>query len=312
MRIMSPLGHATRELFDQLMEDEKLECSFRKDGYYEIYLTRAGLESAAEDAAFVADYGFHSEIIPGDALREREPAMNRRVLGGIFYPDAASLNPFSFVRELANRAERHGARVETGADVAEICITNGKVRGVRMQNGESLEAESVVLATGAYSTSLIRRLGLRLPLQAGKGYHRDFEYKMGKPPLLQHACSLGENGVFCTPMDGFVRLSGTLEFSGTNHEMRLGRLEQLTNATTRYLNGMENFVSRSEWCGLRPCISDGLPVVGPLMRYCGLFIATGHAMLGLTLGPVTGKLIAEYILDGSPGLDISGLSPERF
>ena len=118
--------------------------------------------------------------------------------------------------------------------------------------------------------------------------------------------------VFCTPMNGFVRFAGTLEFSGVNHEIRRPRLEQLTKAAGRYLNTMENATVRSEWCGLRPCLPDGLPAVGPLPRYPGLFLATGHAMMGLTLGPVTGKLIAECILDGSASLDIRALRPERF
>jgi D-amino-acid dehydrogenase len=312
MRIMAPLGHATRKLFDELVEQEKLECCFRREGYYEIYLTERGLKSARKEAAFIARHGFHPEIMPGDALRDREPAMNRQVLGGVFYPEAATVNPYRFVLELAKRTECYGAKLQTGTDVAEIRTVDGRVRGVRLQSGEIIEADAVVLATGAYSSSLVRGLGLRFPLQAAKGYHRDCESGEGKPPLLRHACVLGENMVFCTPMDGFVRFAGTLEFSGMNHEIKRPRLEQLTNASKRYLNGTTDAAFRSEWCGLRPCMPDGLPVVGPLSRYQGLFIATGHAMLGLTLGPVTGKLIAECLLDGSPSISLSGLSPERF
>ena len=118
--------------------------------------------------------------------------------------------------------------------------------------------------------------------------------------------------VFCTPMEGFVRFAGTLEFSGVNDQIRRPRLENLTSAARLYLNTMEGAVIRSEWCGLRPCLSDGLPAVGAIRHYPGLFIATGHAMMGLTLGPVTGKLIAECILDGSPSLDIAALDPNRF
>ena len=113
-------------------------------------------------------------------------------------------------------------------------------------------------------------------------------------------------------MDGFVRFAGTLEFSGVNHEIRRPRLEQLTNASSRYLTTMDDPTVRSEWCGLRPCLPDGMPAVGPLSPYSGLFIATGHAMMGLTLGPVTGKLIAECVLDGLASMDITALSPSRF
>ena len=192
-------------------------------------------------------------------------------------------------------------------------IRNHKACGVETRNGDVLEADSIVLAAGAYSMPLFRKLGIRLPMQAAKGYHRDCEAGgENKTPLLSHACVLGESLVFCTPMDGFVRFAGTLEFSGVNHEIRRARLEQLTNASRRYLNSMTDATFRSEWCGLRPCLPDGLPAVGPLPQYAGLFVATGHAMMGLTLGPVTGKLIAESILDGRPSMDITGLVPGRF
>jgi len=312
MRTMSPLGHASRQLFDELVEQERLDCCFRREGYYEIYLTERGLESAKKEAALITRYGFHPEVLSGDALREKEPAMNRDVLGGVFYPEAATVNPYRFVLELAKRAEQHGARFELGADVTGIRVFDGKVRGVDTRGGAVVEADSVVLATGAYSTSLIRGVGLSFPLQAAKGYHRDCEAAKGTPPLLRYACVLGENMVFCTPMDGFVRLAGTLEFSGLNHEIRRPRLEQLTNASKRYLNGLAEVAFRSEWCGLRPCMPDGLPAVGSVTKIPGLFIATGHAMLGLTLGPITGKLIAEYVLDGTPSINLAPLSPERF
>ena len=90
------------------------------------------------------------------------------------------------------------------------------------------------------------------------------------------------------------------------------RLVQLTKAASRYFKTIEDATVKSEWCGLRPCLPDGLPAVGAISRYPGLFVATGHAMMGLTLGPVTGKLIAECVLDGSPSMDISALRPDRF
>jgi D-amino-acid dehydrogenase len=123
---------------------------------------------------------------------------------------------------------------------------------------------------------------------------------------------LGETSVFCTPMSGFVRFAGTLEFSGLNHEIRRGRLDQLTRSATRYLMGMGDAPARSEWCGLRPCLPDGLPVIGPAPRHAGLFVATGHAMLGLTLGPVTGKLMAEAVLEGRPSPSLHAFRLDRF
>lgn len=312
MRAMAPLGHASRAIFDELAEQEKIDCCFQRNGYYEIYLTPHGLASGEKEAALIGRHGFHPEIISGDALREREPAVNNQVLGGVFYPEAATLNPYRFVTEMANRAERHGAILRTRTEIADVLTGDGRVRGIRTRAGEVVEAGGVVLAMGAYNAALIQKLGLPFPLQAGKGYHRDSSTTRGGAPQLRQACVLGENSVFCTPMDGFVRFAGTLEFSGVNHEIRRPRLEQLTNASMRYLNGIDDSNFRSEWCGLRPCMSDGLPVVGPVPGHRGLFIATGHGMLGLTLGPITGRLIAESILDSAPSMDIAALRPDRF
>jgi D-amino-acid dehydrogenase len=113
-------------------------------------------------------------------------------------------------------------------------------------------------------------------------------------------------------MDGFVRFAGTMEFSGVNHEIRGARVAQLTKAAKSFFEGVGDVESTSEWCGLRPCTPDGLPIVGPLSAPEGVYLATGHAMLGLTLGPVTGQLVAEWILDGKPSIDVGAMRVERF
>jgi D-amino-acid dehydrogenase len=312
MKALAPLGHASRALFDELIETEKLRCWFCPGGYYEIYLTERGFNSAEKESRMLSRYGFHPKGVSGAELREREAAINDRVVGGIFYPEAATINPYHFVLEMKERAERQGAKFRTTSEVFSLDIVNRRVQGVQLQNGESIEADSVVLTAGAYSVPLLHRVGIRFPLQAAKGYHRDCEAKPGSAPLLHHACVLGENMVFCTPMDGFVRFAGTLELSGVNHDIRRPRLEQLTKAASRYLKTMDDVTVRSEWCGLRPCLPDGLPALGSVSRYPGLFVATGHAMMGLTLGPVTGKLITECVLDRSPSMDITALRPDRF
>ena len=311
MDVLGPLGHTTSRLFDELIEQEKLDCGYRREGYYEVYRTARALEAAKRDAGLISRYGYHPEILAGRELREQEPALNREILGGIFYPEAATLNPHRFVVELARRASCRGATFHSRIEVARILTRSGLVQGIQTTNGESFEADAVVVAAGASSTPLLQKLGLIFPLQPAKGYHQDRVIGKGTP-ALRHACVLGENFVFCTPMDGFVRFAGTLEFSGLNHEIRRPRLEQLTNAAKGCLHGVEDSAACSEWCGLRPCMPDGLPVVSPVLRYAGLYVACGHAMMGLTLAPVTGQLIADCVLDGNPRKDIRGLRLERF
>ncbi|HXI44017.1 MAG TPA: FAD-dependent oxidoreductase, partial [Bryobacteraceae bacterium] len=146
MRVMAPLGHASRKIFDELAQQEKIDCCFQRNGYYEIYLTARGLASGEKEAALTGRHGFHPETVSGDALREREPAINRQVLGGVFYPEAATLNPYRFVMEMANRSERHGAVLRTRTEIADVLTADGKIGGIRTRDGEVIEAGTVVLA----------------------------------------------------------------------------------------------------------------------------------------------------------------------
>jgi D-amino-acid dehydrogenase len=159
MRTLAPLGHASRVLFDELIQKEELRCWFCRDGYYEIYLTESGLASAKEETRRILRYGFHPEVISGDALRKREPAINYCVVGGVFYPEAATINPYQFVMEMAQRAEHHGAKFQTATGVVALRTTDGRIRGVQAQNGDLIEADSVVLTGGAYSVPLLHALG---------------------------------------------------------------------------------------------------------------------------------------------------------
>mgnify|MGYP005849147333 CR=1 FL=1 len=312
MATLGPMGHRSLRLAGELVAEEALDCDYRQAGYYEACLTETGLRASEREAGFVRSYGYHPEVLSGPELRKREPRLNERVLGGVFYPEAASVNPYRFVTELAERAQRLGAAFHLDAEAAEVVVEAGRARGVRSSRGDLFDADAVVIAAGAYGVPLLRKLGIRLPLQAAKGYHRDAVPRGAEPPLLREACVLAERLVFCTPMGRFTRFAGTLEFSGVNHNIRRPRLEQLTRSAREYFTGIEETETVSEWCGLRPCLPDGLPAVGPVSRFPGLYIATGHAMAGLTLGPVTGELIAECILDGAPSLDITALRPERF
>ena len=313
LRALGPLGHITAQLFSQLVTTEGLDCDYRREGYYEVYLSKQGLAAAEREADLMREHGYNAEKMAKSALLAREPALNEHVLGGLFYPEAATINPYRFVLELAECAGRYGATFEIGREAADVIVnTAGKLQGIRTRDNDTMSADYIVFAAGAYGGALAHKLGCPLPLQAAKGYHLDREPALGGTPALRQACLLGEASVFCTPMNGFVRFAGTLELSGINHELRQPRLQQLAKAASRYFNNMGEASSRSQWCGLRPCLPDGLPAIGPVPKHPNALIATGHAMAGLTLGPVTGQLIAEYILDGAPAAGAQALRPHRF
>jgi D-amino-acid dehydrogenase len=312
MEVMAPLGMEALQLFDEVVEEESLACGYRRDGYLDVCRTEKGLEGARREADISRRYGYTPQALGGDALREAEPALAPDVLGGVFYPEAATLDPYVFTMALADRVRSRGAELREGTDVREVVLHGDGARGVTLADGTIVEADAVVLTTGPFSLDIARRVGTRLPVQPGKGYHRDLSVDNGDAPPLRIACVLNEASVFCTPMDGFVRFAGTMEFSGTNEVMHRARLEQLTKSAARYVPALRPEAPLSEWCGLRPVSSDGLPIVGPLKGLEGVVVATGHGMLGLTLGPVTGRIVADWVLDGAPHGPWEAMSPRRF
>jgi len=312
MALLGPLGHTGRRLFDELLEEEELDCAFRPDGYYEVYRTHEGFEGAQTEIPLQKELGYDTRALSGPALQEMEPALRSGTAGALFFPEAATLDPGRFLTELARASVARGMEIRTGAKVDEVATGGGRVQGVRLESGEVVPGEVVVLATGAYSLELARAGGLNLPIQPAKGYHQDLPVEVEGVPRLSITMMLGERHVFCTPMGDFLRLAGTLELSGLNHTIVPRRLENLMESARGYMAGLEGGRSRDNWVGLRPVTPDGLPMIGPAPDLEGLFVANGHAMLGLTLGPVTGKLLADWIVEGSPPESLSALGPGRF
>jgi D-amino-acid dehydrogenase len=312
MAALAPLGLATPELFDELVEAEGLDCDYRRSGYLEVCRTQEGLETVRREVELIGRHGFEARELTTDELREREPAVRSDVAGGFVHAEGSTVNPGRFVVELGAAACRRGATVREETTVERIEVENGRVQGVRIEGGERVEADIVVVATGSYSGGLLGELGCGLPIQPAKGYHQDRDPESAGTPPLGLPCLLVETSVFCTPMDDFVRFAGTLEFSGLNHDMRQDRLDQLMRSASLFFDGVTRAGALDVWVGLRPCTTDGLPAIGPMPDIQGLYAATGHGMLGLTLGPVSGLLLSEQILDGTTSLPLEPFDPGRF
>ena len=335
MRVMAPLGKDALSLFGGLVDDEGIECEYRPMGYFDVCATEEGLANARHEAALIERYEYHPEVLDGDGLRKREPAFAGDLVGAVYYPEAAVLRPSLFLAGLGAAVRRWGGQIREGVTVHALQLRGGRAVGVRAREVERVTAkrpyagyeenpglsvrsgevllggDHVVLATGPFAKHLAAQVGVRLPVQPGKGYHRDIEVGPNGAPAIGVACVLNESSVFCTPMDTFVRFAGTMEFSGMNRVMRPARLRQLTRAAKKAFPDLGTAMPRSEWVGLRPMSMDGLPIVGAPGGVQGLSVATGHGMLGLTLGPVTGDIIANLVLNGGD-VRAEPLSPDRF
>ena len=149
MQVLGPLGHLGRELFDRVLEEEGIECHFRAGGYYEVFRTPEGLAGAREEIPLQHAHGYGTSVVGGDALREMEPALREGTEGGLFFPEAASIDPGRFLDGLARAATARGAEIRTGSSVTGTRVEGGKVTGVRLDSGEVIPGRAVVLATGA-------------------------------------------------------------------------------------------------------------------------------------------------------------------
>jgi D-amino-acid dehydrogenase len=173
----------------------------------------------------------------------------------------------------------------------------------------AIDADRVVVAAGVWSRELLTPFGLRLPLEGAKGYSITAAAN-GEAP--NHPLYLTEIKVGVSPFEGAVRLAGTLELAGLNLDVDHRRVRALANHAAQYLDGLRTDRGAVEWAGLRPMTSDGLPVIGEVPGKPGLFVATGHHMLGVTLGPATGEALAPLVLEDRLVDALVPLTPGRF
>jgi len=312
MDCLAELGRETMKCFETIRGDEYFDenvVEYRAGGLIDVFKTVEGRDKCRIDADMLRQRGFEIEELSRDELHEREPAYRDDVIGGMVMNDSAFANPAQFVTELASCVRRHGVDVRENSYVKEIIVRDDRFVGVRLNDGEVVEGDALVLSAGIWSSGLGDQLGIRIPMQAAKGYNIDLT-----PPdvNIRMAGVLKETFIAVNPIEPGLRLAGTLEFAGFNDRLSKRRLEMLVIGAKQYVRGIEGLERVSEWCGFRPCTADGLPVIGRAPRIQNVFIATGHAMMGFALGPVTGRLVCNLMFGDESDINVEPYSPNRF
>jgi D-amino-acid dehydrogenase len=180
--------------------------------------------------------------------------------------------------------------------------------GVKTEQGEFI-GNDLVIATGSWTPRLTRHLNVEIPVQPGKGYSVTIDRPPGSPriPVLNAA-----RKVLITPIGNRLRFAGTMEFAGFDLTLNAKRTEAVVRGGLEVMAQAPSLQNAERWCGLRPCTPDGLPIIGRSPTHAHIYISTGHAMLGYTLGPITGKLVAEMIEGCQPCIGIDPLRVDRF
>jgi D-amino-acid dehydrogenase len=301
------LGRGTMDELDRWAGDG-LSFEMHQEGELRVYVEPAELRRAAADLARFERAGFEPELLHGDVARGIVPALSDAVVGAIRFPNERHVRPATLVAALVHRLNGLGVEWLAGPVTAGRVLPSGEIE---MAGSFGVaRADAAVIAAGAWSSIVARHFGVNLPIRPGKGYSVDYV-----PPPMETGIPLMLAEAHCvvTPFDGAVRVAGTMEFGGLDERVSATRVGALRRAPARYLRDWDPAApSLAPTAGLRPMAPDGLPVIGRLTGFERLYVATGHAMLGLTLAPRTAMLLAGAIVDGTDPEVLRPFSPRRF
>lgn len=297
-----------RDLYESLKASDEFDFHFDRKGLLMYYQTEeAGGEEWEVGQRGISE-GLNVKHLTKREVKKYEPNIDLNIKGAIYYDSDAHMTPHEFMNKMYAFLKSQGVTFFTNEEVKDIKTVGDKITEIKTLE-RTLTADEVVLAAGSWSSLLAKKLDLKIPIQAGKGYRINVERNTG----IQTPAILIEAKVAVTPMNGFTRFAGTMEIGGINHNININRVRAIAKASEAYYKGLT--IERSEIdtadCGLRPCSPDGLPYIGRTDTYKNLTIASGHAMMGWSLGPSTGKLVSEIISDKKTSLDLNPFHPNR-
>jgi D-amino-acid dehydrogenase len=310
MPLLRDLSLASYGLYEEMSDRGGLKFGLEKKGLLMLFRTEHGKRGTVGTAATAASIGVDARVLNKAGLQELEPHVTYRATGGVYYPGDAHLVPAAFLECLRDLLLERGVNILTSRSVVGFETRPALISGVRTSDG-MVKADEYVLAGGAWSPEIIRDLRLRFPMQAGKGYSITVPATREGPRI---PCLLEEARVAVTPMGDQIRFAGTMELTGMTSDINLRRVHALLRAVPKYFENLHPSVEHAStvWSGLRPCTPDGLPYIGRFRGFDNLIAATGHAMIGVSLAPITGRLVAEIVNQKIPSVDLLLMRPDRY
>ena len=308
--VLSQLSAISLQLFDELAALDGVAFNLEKKGVVQIFKTGKEFDKGIEEARCLQEYGIDSRIMEIKDVASYAGGMQTAGVGAIFFPQDAQLIPDRLVHQLARHIEAKGVDLLTATEVIGFETADRKVATVRTTRGD-FAADQIVLAGGAWSAALARELNIALPMEPAKGYSVTYKRPAACPDV---PFMMAEARVVLIPMDDMLRFAGTLELAGFDLSINKRRLQAILKAVPAYFPDFspEDLELLEIWRGLRPCSPDGLPYIGRSRRHENLIIATGHGMKGISLAPVTGRLVAQLSTGEQPQIDLTNLDPDRF
>lgn len=304
------LSDLSAEQWDRL-GDRGIDVPVNREGALFLYRDRAAAQAGLDGISPVRDLGqpVPEALLDGAGLRELEPGVSEEVVAGYLWPEQGYVDPRTLVSALVRALADAGVSVVEHAPVQQVAEVGSRVV-VHHARGE-VTSDAAVVATGAGIAGLLRPLGVRVPVIAGKGY--SFDVPVETP--WRHAVSMPAPHVVATPLPGGrLRLAGIMELDRDPHRLRRSALERIARAASPYLTGVDWSDRQHEWVGARPITPDTLPVVGPVRPGSRVVVAGGHGTMGVTQGPGTAELVRTILAGQADALPawVSDLDPGRF
>ncbi len=306
-RAMRPLIERCVEAHAELVADAGATPLMRRNGWLKVARRQSTLDQEIAEAKAYAEFGITYEVLDAAGLREREPHLGEVVTGAVHLKDpATSPDPGGLTKAYAALFERRGGRFLTGD--ATTLEKTGEGWQVTTE-GETVTAPEAVLALGPWSNDVFERLGYRMPLAIKRGYH--MHYTPERNAVLNHPVLDVDGGFVLAPMNRGVRLTTGIEFAprdAPESPTQLAACEPLA----REIFPLGDPAEAEPWMGLRPCFPDMRPVIGPAPRHAGMWFAFGHNHHGFTLGPITGRILAQMMTGETPEVETDWFRADRF
>jgi D-amino-acid dehydrogenase len=307
MRFALPLIEHSVTEHEALAEAADALCLFGRQGFLRLARTPRYLQSEIDNARKLDEYGLRYQVLSNDELHALEPDLARSFVGAVRYLDPVSVtDPGGLTKSYAALFETRGGTIARGDAVG---LKQEGCAWLIASDIGLIRARDAVISLGGWSNSVLRPLGYRIPLVVKRGYHRHFQLRGNTK--LNHPIADAELGYAVAPMNGKVRVTSGIEFGLPDvapTPVQIG----LATDFVRSILPLGEPLDAAPWMGLRPCMPDMLPVIGPAGKHQRLWFAFGHGHHGFTLGPVTGRLLAEMMTCERPFTDPTPYHPARF
>jgi D-amino-acid dehydrogenase len=301
----------SKQLYEAWAAMPDFEFAYESKGLLEMYQTPENEAHAHHTVEKAKSLGLDAIVLSAEEVGRLEPQTALNIRGAIHFKCDAHLYPGKLMSLLIEKLTASGVQFLGKQEVIDFERAGGTIQKV-VTTASSYAADLVVIAAGSWSRGVMAKLGAKIPMVGGRGYSftlEDAPYKLNYPAILS------EGRVAISPMDGNkIRFGGTMEITSLDAPPDLNRVKGIIASVKRFLPEFDvPFPDTSKiWYGYRPCSADGLPYIGRLHKTRNCIVATGHSMLGLSLGPATGKLVSEIANEVSPSMDLAAFAPERF